>query len=406
MKFYTDTKTANEWIDVVVSISQLGVAKFGRPLVLANYSAAVPTLHTLAEVEAALTNVENTVADLSGHAGDYMRILCKAQRAVLSILKGEERPYISLVRDILDLDFTPIPVSEADLLRLQLESGLEVMGYRGSLKLMVEQWLAETSLTGEAVIDLAKHVVRSAREATLSQVVELPESEGLDSIYAVRNVHYSGRSQYTGNNRGWLHFNVDKQWQKDMFIQVLCHEGYPGHQTFYCLWDVLFQSDCWPLEAAYYQLNSPINVVFEGGPEVAMSFIGWDKGDSPEAVARRVGQILKDLNRIGMNNACLYANQGQMNRLEAVEYMVNHLTLRDDAERAYDFMTDALARTNYAQYYYGRRIVDKAFTLMSGSQQLRSQFFDILYRTPHSTSTFVKAVAAATANSFDPFAFG
>ena len=169
---------------------------------------------------------------------------------------------------------------------------------------------------------------------------------------------------------------------------------------------MLFQSDCWPLEAAYYQLNSPTNVVFEGGPEVAMSFIGWDKGDSPEAVARRVGQIFKDLNRIGMNNACFYANQGYMNRLEAVEYMVNHLTLRDDAERAYDFMTDALARTNYAQYYYGRRIVDKAFTLMSGSQQLRSQFFDILYRTPHSTSTFVKAVAAATANSFDPFAFG
>lgn len=405
MKFYTDPKTAAEWINVVVSTSHLGVAKFGRPLVLANYSGAEPKLHTIADVEGALTNVESAVAGLTGHPGDYMRILCKSQRAVLSILKGDKRPYLSLVHDILDLDFAPIPASEADALRVQLDDGLGIMGYSGPLHKKVEHWLSETSLTGEAVIDLAKEIVNSARQATLRQVVELPLSEGLDSIYSVRNVHYSGRSQYTGNNRGWLHFNIDKQWQKDIFIQVLCHEGYPGHQTFYCLWDVLFLSGSWPLEASYYQLNNPTNVVFEGGPEVAMTFIGWDQGDNPEAHARRVGQIFKDLNRVGMNNACLYANLGEMNRTEAILYMMDHMTMRDDAERAYEFMTDTLACTNYPQYYYGRRIVDKAYALMSGSPALRERFFDILYRTPHSTSTFVKAISDATAITFDPFKF-
>ncbi len=405
MKFFTDSNTAAKWINVVLSTSQLGVVKFGRPLVLANYSSAEPTLLTIADVENALTDVENVVADLIGHPGEYMRVLCRAQRAVLSILKSEKRPYLSLVRDILDLDFMPIPDSEAAVLRAQLDNGLEVMGYRGSLDKKVECWLAQTSITGEPVIELAKQIVNSSREATIRQVVALPPSEGLDSIYSVRNVHYSGRSQYTGEYRGWLHFNVDKIWQEDVFVQVLCHEGYPGHQTFYCLWDVLFRDGSWPLEAAYYQLNNSTNVVFEGGPEVAMTFIGWDQGDNPVAHARRVGQVFKDLNRVGMNNACYYSNLGEMKRAEAVAYMMDHMTVRDDAERAFEFMTDTLACTNYPQYYYGRRMVGKAYALMSASIDLKKSFFDILYRTPHCTSTFLKAVSSATASSFDPFKF-
>jgi hypothetical protein len=405
MMFYTHPEVARLWVDVVVSISDLGVGKFGKELVLANYSHAKPTIKSLPALEAALTRVEQAVAEQPGHAGEYMRILCRSQRAVLSILQGENRPYLGLVRDILDLEFRPIPSSEAEKLRVQLDEGLSKLGYRGTLQEKVDRWLEETSLTGEAVIDMAKKIVGATRQATLERVVKLPETEGLDSIYSVRNVHYSGRSQYTGNHRGWLHFNIDKNWQKDMFVQILCHEGYPGHQTFYCLWDVLFQEGRWPLEAAYYQLNNPTNVVFEGGPEVAMTFIDWDQGDSPDATARRVGQIFKDLHRIGMNNACLYANLGEMNRKQAVDHMVQHLTLRDDAERAYDFMTNPLARTNYPQYYYGRRVVEKAFSLMSGTQAMREKFYDIIYRTPHTTSTFVKAVAAATGRPFDPFRY-
>jgi len=269
----------------------------------------------------------------------------------------------------------------------------------------VPAWLEATSLTGDAVIEFGQGILGDARRDTERRVLELPPGEGIDSFTGIRDVHYSGRSQYTGDFRGWLHFNVDKHWQRDLFVHVLCHEAYPGHQTFYALWDWLYQQGRWPVEAAYYQLNNPTNAVFEGGPESAMHFLGWDDGDSSEAIALRAAVAYMDLGRIAMNNACLWCNSGEMTRDEAVTLMVEHFVLRDDAERAYQFFTDDLARTNYAQYYYGRRIVKLAFERFERADADRKRFFDLIYRTPHTTSTFVQAVADASGAPFDPFSY-
>jgi hypothetical protein len=309
------------------------------------------------------------------------------------------------VRDIIQVDLQLIPPSEADRLRAELADGLGALGYRGTLRQQVDAWLAATSLTGDAVIEFGRGILERARADTIRLVTELPDGEGVDSFTGVRGVFYSGRSQYTGDYRGWLHFNVDKRWQRDVFVQVLCHEAYPGHQTFYTLWDQLFREGRWPLEAAFYTRNAPTNPIFEGGPEVAMHLIGWDVGDEPAARSLRLGQVYKDLGRIAMQNACLLVNTGEMTRAHAVDLMDEHLVLRDDAERACDFFTNAVSRTHYPQYYYGRRIVDAALRRMEGDAASRARFIDILYRTPHTTRTFVDAIASATGAPFDPFAY-
>jgi hypothetical protein len=334
-----------------------------------------------------------------------MRALVRASRAVVGRLRGEERPYLDVVRDIIEIDLEPIPDSEAERLRDELRDGLGELGYDGTLEERVVAWRDATSLTGDAVIEFARTIMDDARRATIDRVVALPEGEGLDDVYGVRDVFYSGRSKYVGDYRGWVHFNVDKTWQRDVFVQVLCHEAYPGHQTFYALWDHLYREGRWPIEAAFYQRNAPTNPIFEGGPESAMHFIGWDVGDTPEALGYRLGQTYKDLGRIAMQNACLWVNTGHMTRDEAVELMVEHLVPRDDAERAYAFFTNAVSRTHYPQYYYGRRIVAKAFRRFEGSDEARRRFFDLIYRTPHTTSTFISAVAEASGAPFDPFRF-
>jgi hypothetical protein len=405
---YTDPDTAARFIDVVASLSQIGERPeyLGREMLLSNYSGVSPTLTTLEEVEAELAQVEAAAASLSGHPGAYMRAVTTGARAVLSILKKEGRPYLDLVRDIIQVDFQPIPASEAARLREELSAGLGELGYGGNLRQQVDAWLAATSLTGEAVLEFGREVLEQARAETLAKVTPLPDGEGIDSLTGVRDVFYSGRSAYTGDYRGWLRFNIDKTWQRDVFVQVLCHEAYPGHQTFYALWDELFRQGKWPLEAAFYTRNAPTNPIFEGGPEVAMHLLGWDIGDTPEALGLRMGQVYKDLGRISMNNACLAVNTGQMTREEAVELMVEHLVLRDDAERAYGFFTNAVSRTHYPQYYYGRRVVSEALKRMEHDETSRRRFTDILYRTPHTTGTFIAAVAEATGAPFDPFSFG
>jgi hypothetical protein len=403
--YYTDRENARRYVDIVASLSQLGEPHFTRPMMLSNYSGINPTMTSIDQVAEELERVDEVARGLAGHPGEYMRAIVKGTRTVLSILRKEGQPYRDLVRGILEIDFVPIPDSEAVRLRTDLSAGLGEMGFTGSLEQKVESWLSETSLTGQAVIDFGKQILGKARSETEAKVVKLPPGEGVDSFTGVRDVFYSGRSGYTGNFRGWLHFNIDKNWQKDVFIQVLCHEAYPGHQSFYALWDSLYQDGNWPLEAAFYQRNAPTNPIFEGGPEVAMHFIGWDEGESRAALALRMGQVLKDLGRISMNNACLWCNLGEMSKEQALDYMVEYFVLRDDAERAYGFFTNPLSRTHYPQYYYGRRIVDKAFALMEGSEAGRQRFWDIIYRTPHTTSTFIKAISTASETEFNPFTY-
>ena len=403
---YTDPATARRYVDIVTSLSELGTPRFGRPLVLANYTGLGPTLTSLEAVAAAIDEVQAAVEAMAdGHPRAYMRALLRGSRTVLSVLRGEDRPYRELVQGILEIDHVAIPESETQRLRAALHEGLAQLGYEGPLERQVEAWLAATSLTGDAVIAFGQSILADARRDTEARVLQLPPGEGVDSFTGIRDVHYSGRSQYTGDFRGWLHFNIDKSWQRDLFVHVLCHEAYPGHQTFYALWDWLYQQGRWPVEAAYYQLNNPTNAVFEGGPESAMHFLGWDDGDTPEALALRVAVAYMDLGRIAMNNACLWCNSGEMTRDEAVELMVEHFVLRDDAERAYQFFTDDLARTNYAQYYYGRRIVKLAYARFEQTEADRQRFFDLIYRTPHTTSTFVQAVAEASGAPFDPFTY-
>lgn len=405
---YLDPENAQRFVNIIASLSKLGEGKdyLGREMLLSNYSGIVPSLKTVDEIEEALVRVEAAVALLTGHPAAYMHAVVTGARAVLSILCKEERPYLDQVRDIIQVDFQPIPASEATRLRTELSDGLGELGYSGTLRQQVDAWLSATSLTGDAVIAFGKSILAKARADTLAKVTPLPSGEGIDSFSGVRNVVYSGRSGYTGNYRGWLHFNIDKTWQRDVFVQVLCHEAYPGHQTFYTLWDELFQQGKWPLEAAFYTRNAPTNPIFEGGPEVAMHLIGWDVGDTHEALSLRLGQLYKDLGRIAMNNACLAVNTGQMTREEAIELMVDHLVLRDDAERAYGFFTNAVSRTHYPQYYYGRRIVNEALNRMEENADLRRHFIGMLYRTPHTTSTFITAVAKATGKPFDPFIYG
>jgi hypothetical protein len=263
---YTDPATARRYVDAVTSLSVLGEARFGRPLVLANYTDVGPTLTASTPWRARSTTSRGRRRPGAGHPRAYMTALLRASRTLVGILRGEERPYRELVQGILEIDHRPIPESETRRLRAELHEGLGLLGYEGELERQVPAWLADTSLTGDAVIEFGQSILDDARRATEARVLKLPPGEGVDSFTGVRDIFYSGRSQYTGGFRGWLHFNIDKDWQRDLFVHVLCHEAYPGHQTFYALWDELYQQGRWPVEAAYYQLNNPTNAVFEGGP--------------------------------------------------------------------------------------------------------------------------------------------
>ena len=403
---YTTPELARKTVDVVLSLSERGMPMYGRPIVLANYTDVTPTLKSEAAIADTIDEIASYVASMpAGHPRRYMEAIITNLRTMNLELSEGPLDYHQLVKGCLEIEHQMIPESETLRLRNELHDGLGELGYSGSLEDRVARWLSETSVTGDDIISYGQSILSEARSATEAKVLKLPAGEGVDDYGGVRNVHYSGKSRYTGNFRGTLEFNIDKYWQRDLFVHVLTHEAYPGHQTFYSLWDQLYRDGAWPMEAAFYQLNGPTNAVFEGGPEASLAFLDWDNDGSERAQRLRVALAYMDLGRIAMNDACLACNTGAMSRDEAVDLMVAHFVLRADAERAYTFFTSRQSRANYAQYYYGRRIVGAAFERFRGSEAQRQAFFDLIYRTPHTTSTFIDAVAEASGAPFNPFVY-
>ena len=192
---YLGPAVARRYVDAVLSLSELGLPRFGRPLVLANYTdVTAPTLRDLAAVEGALDDVAAAADALpAGHPRAYVHALLRASRTVVGILRGDDRPYRELVQGILEIDHRPIPASETARLRAILHEGLGRLGYEGDLERQVPAWLAATSMTGDAVIDFGKGVLERARAATEARVLRLPPGEGIDSFTGVRNIFYSGR---------------------------------------------------------------------------------------------------------------------------------------------------------------------------------------------------------------------
>jgi hypothetical protein len=385
-------------VDVVLSLDAQTKKLHGQEVATASYSQVRPTLETFEAIGDRLAEVEREIRDLEGHPGRYLRAMTNAFGYYARSLQGDALAYPELIRNVQELEVGLIPEEKAFRLREDVERGLGALGYKGTAQEKIAAWLEETRIAPEQVTAVAERFLARSKEETLQRVIGLPEEDGIDVVQAVRGVFWSGYSKYQGSYRGKLSFNIDRPWSEPVLAQIMTHEAYPGHQAFYCRWDSLFQRGELPLEASYYFINSPTNALFEGGPETALHFLGWDE----ENPAYKVARDYLDMQRVATTNACYLVNTGQATREEAVTYMARvGLVDEGQAQRACDFFTDAVQKMYYPAYYYGRWMVGKAYDLVAEEQ--RQEYFKILYDTPHTTNTFVEAIARLTGKEFDPF---
>ncbi|MHB1654555.1 MAG: hypothetical protein ACYCVD_19095 [Desulfitobacteriaceae bacterium] len=404
---WTEEPLGEAIVDAVLSLNNLVEKRYGQEVATASYSHVGPTLKTIDQIAEKLGEIDKGIADLGGHPGDYLRAMTKAFRYFARSLQGDDVPYPELLNGIQELPADLIPEEKGNLWREEVIRQLTDLGYKGTTQEKITRWLEDTRIPPELVTTVSERFIKLSKEGTLRRVTELPPGDGIDSVNSIRGVFWSGYSKYQGNFRGKITFNIDRPWTEPILAHVMTHEGYSGHQAFYCLWDYLYQQGKLPLEASYYLINSPTNALFEGGPEVSLHFLGWDSEDvegiSPEQrVQYKIAKKFQDLQRIAMTNACYQVNLGLVNKEEALEYMkrvgyVNGI----EAENAYRFFTDPIQRTYYPVYYHGRWIVGKSYDLVE--IQKRSDYFKILYHTPHTTRTFIKAIRQLTGSDFDPF---
>ncbi|MFL6558090.1 MAG: hypothetical protein ACJ8MO_18480 [Bacillus sp. (in: firmicutes)] len=406
---WTDAPVGEKIVNIVVSINEQAQKLYSQEVATASYSDVLPSLSTFDEIGRAIDEVEPSIQSLSGHEGEYLRAMVNAFRYVARSLQGDEVPYEALIANIQELPSTLITEAQLEHAKELVDKGLSDLGYKGNLREKAGAWRSDTLIIPEEVTTVAENFRENSKQGTLHRVIGLPEEDGIDWIKPIRGVFWSGYSKYTGNFRGNLSFNIDRPWTEPILAQIMTHEGYPGHQAFYCRWDYLFLQGKLPLEASYYLINSPTNALFEGGPETALSFLGWDDvyEETPHVSDKQKEQYLVarnylDYQRMFTTNACYMYNLGHVSKEEAVNYMINRGGITEiEANNAFRFFSDPVQKTYFPCYFYGRWMVGNAYK--ETPKEKRKEYFSILYDTPHTTKTFIKAISELTGKPFHAF---
>lgn len=406
---WTAESAGESIVDIVLSLNEQAQKLHGQEVATASYSHVKPSLTSFDQIGRKIDEVEKEIKDLEGHPGRYLRSMVNAYRYFGRSLQGDDLPYAEYIANIQELPSTLISEEMISNQKQLVDEGLTNLGYKGTLKEKAAKWHEETLIPPEEVTTVAESMKEKSKAGTLSRVIALPEEDGIDYIKSIRGVFWSGYSKYTGDYRGNLTFNIDRTWTEPVLAQIMTHEAYPGHQAFYCRWDYLYQQGKLPIEASYYLINSPTNALFEGGPESALHFLGWDRDEQEtEGITSEQKQQYKlardsiDMQRMFMTNACYLFNTGEMTKEEAIHYMVNDGYMTEiEAANCFRFFSDPIQKTYYPSYYYGRWMVGKAYDAVAKDK--RTEFFADLYDVPHTTNTFIDAVSRITGEQFQPF---
>lgn len=406
---WTEAPIGEKFVDIVVSLNKQTQKLHKQDVATASFSEVKSTLKNFDQIGDAINEVNAAIKELKGHEGHYLRAMNNSFFYYAKSLQGDNIPYDKLIANIQELPSTLITDEQVSHAKELVEKGLIDLGYKGNLTDKIKSWREDTLIGPEQVTAVAEKFRLKSKVRTLNKVINLPPEDGIDWIKPIRGVFWSGYSQYTGNSRGNLTFNIDRPWTEPIMAQIMTHEGYPGHQAFYCRWDHLFQQGKLPLEASYYLINSPTNALFEGGPETALSFLGWDdlSEDTPEVTDQEKQQYqlarnFLDYQRMFMTNACYLYNLGQFKKDESIHYMVECGGITEiESNNVFRFFSDPVQKTYYPSYYYGRWMIGNSYAITP--KEKRKEYFSILYDTPHTTNTFIKAIRNLNEEYYNPF---
>ena len=405
---WTPQGVGEKFVDIALSISRISFDVYGTKTVLASYSDVGPTLDSIDAIYDAVKCLEKEISGISGYPGEYLDAMIKAHICKLRMLQGDARPYPERLWDTQQLVFNPPPESLREELEERISKALSAQGYNGKVSEKVIAYLEDTVIPPKQVTATADELNEILRRETLEKVTPLPEDEGITEVKEITGVFWSGHSFYDGANKGSLTFNIERPWSIPTFVNVLSHESYPGHQTFYCLWDLLYLSGKFPIEASMYIYNTPTNTLFEGGPENGLEFLGWLSEeetpwlDSEKRESYRIGRDIQDLHRFYMTKGCYMYHMQGASIDDAVDYMMKTGFFREiEAKNSARFFSDPIKSTYYPSYYYGRWLINRAFKLYK--RENRARFFETLYTQPHTNQTLIAAISKQTGTDFKPF---
>lgn len=297
----------------------------------------------------------------------YLARQVTALEAQARVLAGEAIPFAEQARRYFDIE----PAREPEATFAAAHAALDAL-LPGSGPLLERRaaWHRRFQAPAAQVAPLLPAVVAAVRARTLPHIA-LPAGEAVE-IRLTHDQPWAAYNWYLGGARSLIEINTDLPIQADRLVDLLAHEGYPGHHTEHALREAEQFQEQGLGEYAIQIINTPESLLSEAIATSARELIFpgdsdlvWLAGavfpalglDADPAQAERIRAAEHALAAVRGNAAFLLHEDGRP--AGEVAAYIAHWSLRrpEEADHALKFLQSPLWRVYTFTYYYGHRLL-------------------------------------------------
>lgn len=308
-----------------------------------------------------------TTADLPPSRVDYLTAQVQALHTTCRKLAGEVIPYRDEVRLCFDIEPEKVPEAVYDEAIAALGDALPGDGDIASRMIA---WREQFEIPVETARLMIETIVDEAR-ARSSAFAPLPVGEGIE-VSMVSSQPWSGYNWYLGGCRSLIEINTDLPIRASALLDLMCHEGYPGHHTEHAVKEQSLYRERGYGEHAIQLINTPECVISEGIATLAESIIfmpeevvAWQREhlyrpvgiDVDPARERQIAEAQRALKSVGGNAALLLHDEG-VGEDDVVAYIERYgLETPERARHRFSFISDPLWRAYVFTYHIGYELL-------------------------------------------------
>ncbi len=342
--------------------------------------AALTPVQVIGQADALLERLQPMIGEERGRERDRLRGLVarlQALRTRAAMAGGERLSFDEEARLLFGVTPPTYDAAHFDALLVDIDA---LLPGDGPLAERVSAFLKGFEVPAERLDAVFRAAIAECRARTLARL-ELPAEERFQLEY-VSDKPWSGYNWYKGDAQSLIQVNTDLPQQIDRAVDLGCHEGYPGHHTYWILQERhLARGEGW-IEFTVQPLFSPsallaegsanygIQVAFPGDEQVAFEKRTlWPLAGLDVEQADRYYELQKLRKRLSYarNEAARAYLDGAMSREQAIDWIVRYsLVDRARAQQSVDFIDTY--RSYVVNYNLGQDLV-RAYVERAGDDR-------------------------------------
>ena len=304
-----------------------------------------------------------TSTELPPSRTDYLTAQVTALQTTCRKLAGDEMSYRDEVR--LCFDIEPEMTSAAVYDEAIAALGDALPG-EGEIAPRMIAWREQFEVSTDTARLMIETIADEARQRA-AVFAPLPDTEAIE-ISLVSDKPWSGYNWYLGGCRSLIEINTDLPIRANALLDLICHEGYPGHHTEHAIKEQKLFREFGYGEHAIQLINTPECVMSEGIATLAESIIftpeeaaawrqehlylpvGISVDPARELQIAKAQRALKSV----AGNAAIMLHEDGATAGDAVDYLVKYgLETPERARHRLSFITDPLWRAYVFTYHVG-----------------------------------------------------